>query len=130
MDPRQLLIGSFHAAIAAADPRSAVPGRLPSPPRGRTLVLGAGKAAAAMALAVEQSWPSGAPLSGLVVTRYGHGQLTNRIKVVEAGHPMPDESGANAAREMLRLAGGLGKEDLLLALVSGGGSSLLSLPGL
>ncbi len=81
-----------------------------------------------MALAVEQSWPSGAPLSGLVVTRYGHGQLTNRIKVVEAGHPMPDESGANAAREMLRLAGGLGKEDLLLALVSGGGSSLLSLP--
>lgn len=128
MDHRQLLIASFHAAIAAADPRRAVPGKLPPPPRGRTLVLGAGKAAAAMALAVEQNWPSSAPLSGLVVTRYGHGQLTNRIKVVEAGHPMPDESGANAAREMLRLAAGLGRDDLLLALVSGGGSSLLSLP--
>lgn len=128
MDHKQLLIASFHAAVAAADARSTVPGNLPPPPRGRTLVLGAGKAAAAMALAVEQNWPSGAPLSGLVATRYGHGQLTNRIRVVEAGHPMPDESGADAAREMLRLAAGLGKDDLLLALVSGGGSSLLSLP--
>lgn len=128
MEPRQLLIESFHAAVAAADARRAIPGRLPPPPRGRTLILGAGKAAAAMALAVEQNWPAGAPLSGLVVTRYGHGQLTNRIKVIEAGHPMPDDSGAGAAREMLKMAAGLGKDDLLLALISGGGSALLPLP--
>jgi hydroxypyruvate reductase len=81
-----------------------------------------------MALAVEQNWPAGAPLEGLVITRYRHGLLTNRIKVVEAGHPVPDESGEHAAREILRLAKTLGPDDLLLALISGGGSSLLSLP--
>lgn len=128
MDPKQLLIGSFYAALAAADPRRAIPAYLPAPPRGRTLVVGAGKAAAAMALAVEQNWPAAAPLSGLVVTRYDHGLLTNRINIVEAGHPVPDEAGQTAAREMLRLADSLGKDDLLLALISGGGSSLLSLP--
>jgi hydroxypyruvate reductase len=81
-----------------------------------------------MALAVEQHWPASAPLDGLVITRYRHGLLTNRVKVVEAGHPIPDESGEKAAREILRLAKGLGSDDLLLALVSGGGSALLSLP--
>jgi len=128
MDIRQLLTDSFLAAVSATDPRNSVPGYLPQPPKGRTLVLGAGKAAAAMALAVEQNWQASAPLAGLVITRYQHSLLTNRIKVVEAGHPIPDESGEAAAREMLRLAGTLGRDDLLLVLVSGGGSSLLSLP--
>ncbi len=128
MNPQQLLLEAFHAAVAAADPLRILPGRLPEPPRGRTLVVGAGKAAASMALAVEQHWPASAPLDGLVITRYRHGLPTRRIKVVEAGHPVPDESGEAAARETLRLARTLGPEDLLLALVSGGGSSLLTLP--
>lgn len=91
-------------------------------------MLGAGKAAAAMALAVEQHWPTGAPLEGMVITRYQHGLLTNRIKVIEAGHPVPDEAGESAAREMLRMVRTLGKDDLLLVLLSGGGSSLLAVP--
>ena len=128
MDPRALLIGSFHAAVAAADAQKILPQHLPQPPQGKTLVVGAGKAAAAMALAVEQQWPAAAPLAGLVITRYRHGLLTNRIQVIEAGHPVPDESGEKAAQEILRRAKGLGANDLLLALVSGGGSSLLSLP--
>lgn len=128
MNPNELLLESFHAAVAAADPLRILPAHLPAPPRGRTLVVGAGKAAASMALAVESHWPGSAPLDGLVITRYRHGLLTNRIKVVEAGHPIPDESGEAAARETLRLARALGPDDLLLALVSGGGSSLLTLP--
>ena len=128
MDPRQLLLQSFESAVAAADPLKILPAHLPKPPKGKTVVVGAGKAAAAMALAVEQHWPSNAPLSGLVITRYQHGLLTNRIKVIEAGHPVPDESGESAAREIFRLAKSLGRDDLLLVLVSGGGSSLLSLP--
>ena len=128
MDPRTLLIESFRVAVGAADPQKILPTHLPQPPEGKTLVVGAGKAAAAMALAVEQHWPSTAPLDGLVITRYRHGLLTNRIKVIEAGHPVPDESGERAAQEILRRAKTLGPNDLLLALVSGGGSSLLSLP--
>ena len=128
MDPKALLTASFNAAVSAADPFQILPASLPRPPKGKTVVVGAGKAAASMALAVEQHWPAEAPLSGLVITRYQHGLLTNRIKVVEAGHPVPDESGETAAREILRLARSLGKDDLLLVLVSGGGSSLLSLP--
>jgi hydroxypyruvate reductase len=128
MNPNELLLESFHAAVAAADPLRVLPAHLPAPPRGRTLVVGAGKAAASMALAVENHWPASAALDGLVITRYRHGLLTNRIKVVEAGHPVPDESGEAAARETLRLARALGPDDLLLALVSGGGSSLLTLP--
>lgn len=128
MSPRELLLGSFHAAVAAADPLHIVPPHLPQPPRGRTLVVGAGKAAAAMALAVEQHWPAHAPLDGLAVTRYQHGLLTNRIAVIEAGHPVPDEAGEKAAADILRRAKALGRDDLLLALISGGGSSLLSLP--
>lgn len=126
--PRDLLIGSFEAALAAADPLRLVPQHLPRPPKGRTLVVGAGKAAASMALAVEQSWPANAPLDGLVVTRYQHGLLTNRITVVEAGHPVPDEAGEKAAQETLRRVKALTREDLLLVLLSGGGSSLLALP--
>jgi len=128
MSPRDLVLGSFHAALAAADPLKIVPRHLPPPPKGRTLVIGAGKAAASMALAVEQNWPAEAPLDGLVVTRYQHGLLTNRITVIEAGHPVPDESGEKAAHEILRRVKTLTRDDLLLALVSGGGSSLLSLP--
>ncbi|HET9474839.1 MAG TPA: glycerate kinase [Steroidobacteraceae bacterium] len=126
--PRELLLGSFRAALAAADPLKIVPGHLPEPPRGRTLVVGAGKAAAAMALAVEQHWPANALLDGLVITRYQHGLLTNRVTVIEAGHPVPDQSGEKAAHETLRRVRTLGRDDLLLVLVSGGGSSLLSLP--
>ena len=128
MDPRALLIESFHAAVGAADAQKILPPHLPQPPQGKTLVVGAGKAAAAMALAVEQHWPSAAPLDGLVITRYRHGLLTNRIKVIEASHPVPDESGEKAAQEILRRTKTLEANDLLLALVSGGGSSLLSLP--
>jgi len=128
MDPRTLLIESFQAAVGAADPLKILPQHLPQPPAGKTLVVGAGKAAASMALAVEQHWPASAPLDGLVITRYRHGLLTNRIKIIEAGHPVPDESGEKAAQEILRRVKILGPNDLLLMLVSGGGSSLLSLP--
>lgn len=125
---RELLEGSFAAALAAADPLRIVPSHLPAPPKGRTLVVGAGKAAAAMALAVEQHWPAAAPLDGLVITRYQHGLLTNRITVIEAGHPVPDAAGEQAAAEILKKVKMLTAQDLLLVLVSGGGSSLLSLP--
>ncbi len=125
---RELLTGSFSAALAAADPLKTLPAHLPAPPKGRTLVVGAGKAAASMALAVEQSWPANAPLDGLVITRYQHGLLTNRITVIEAGHPVPDAAGEQAAIEVLKRVKALTPQDLLLVLVSGGGSSLLSLP--
>src|SRR5262245_54599611 len=125
---KDLLLESFQATVSAADPLTILPPHLPPPPTGRTLVLGAGKAAAAMAVAVEQHWPAAAPLEGMVITRYRHGLPTNRVTVIEAGHPVPDESGANAAREALRLAQSLGPNDLLLALLSGGASALLSLP--
>jgi glycerate 2-kinase len=128
MSPRDLLLGSFHAALAIANPLKIVPTHLPDPPKGRTLVVGAGKAAGAMALAVEQNWPASAPLDGVVVTRYRHGTLTNRVTVIEAGHPVPDESGEQAAQEILRRVKGLSADDLLLVLVSGGGSALLTLP--
>jgi len=128
MNPRALLLESFHAAVAAADPLKIVPGHLPVPPAGRTLVVGAGKAAASMAAAVESHWPADAPLDGLVITRYAHSLPLKRVRCVEAGHPVPDESGEMAARRILSMAEALGKDDLLLVLVSGGGSSLLSLP--
>jgi len=125
---RDLLTGSFDAALAAADPLQIVPAHLPPPPAGRTLVVGAGKAAASMALAVEQAWPADAALDGLVITRYRHGLLTNRITVIEAGHPVPDAAGEQAAADILRRVKALTPRDQLLVLVSGGGSSLLSLP--
>jgi glycerate 2-kinase len=128
MNPRDLLVESFKVAIAAVHPLHIVPQHLPKPPKGKTLVIGAGKAAASMAAAVEANWPADAPLLGLVVTRYGHGIPTHRIRVVEAGHPLPDENGETAAREILAAVHALGPDDLLLALFSGGGSSLLALP--
>lgn len=131
MTPRELLLGGFHAALAAADPLKIVGMHLPVPPaaqKGKTLVVGAGKAAASMALAVEQHWPADAPLDGLVITRYQHGLLTNRISVIEAGHPVPDAAGERAAQEILRRVKALSANDHLLVLISGGGSSLLTLP--
>lgn len=125
---RRLLLESFGAAVAAADPAVILPPHLPAPPSGRTLVVGGGKAAASMAAAVEAHWPAAAPLSGLVVTRYQHGLATRRIEVVEASHPLPDGRGEEAALRMLAMAGQLGPDDLLLALISGGGSSLLAAP--
>lgn len=126
IDPRACLRRMFDAALAAADPANLVAAAMPERPKGRTLVVGAGKAAASMARAVEAAWDG--PLEGVVVTRYGHGAPTKHIRVVEAGHPMPDEAGQKAAAEILALAKGLGPNDLLLTLISGGGSALLSLP--
>ena len=126
MAPRVLLRSLFDTALTAVDPLHCVPAFLPPRPKGRTLVLGAGKASARMARAVEAAWDG--PLSGLVVTRYGHGERCERIKIVESGHPVPDEAGAIAAEQMLAMAREMGPDDLVLALVSGGGSSLITLP--
>jgi hydroxypyruvate reductase len=132
MLPRELLLASFRAALTAADPLLIVPRHLPPPPKGKTLVVGAGKAAAAMAKAVENAWPADQPLEGIVITRYAHGydgdDALKRIRVVEAGHPVPDDAGEHAAKEIFAKARSLFEHDLLLVLVSGGGSSLLSLP--
>jgi glycerate 2-kinase len=125
-DAPQLLKSLFDAALAAADPLKVVPPRLPAPPRDRTVVVGAGKAAAAMAKAVEEHWPG--PLEGLVVTRYGHGLPCRRIEVVEAAHPVPDAAGRAAAARILERVRGLTPDDLVLVLISGGGSALLTLP--
>ena len=125
-EARSFLRALFDSAVAAALPALVVPPRLPLPPRGRTIVLGAGKASAAMAKAVEDNWNE--PLSGLVVTRYGHGVPCRRIEIVEASHPVPDVRGEDAARRILALAGTAGPDDLVLCLISGGGSALLSLP--
>ena len=116
----------FDAAVNAAQASKCVPAHLPAPPKGRTLVVGAGKAAAAMARAVEDNWPGS--LSGLVVTRYGHGVECRRIEVVEAAHPVPDAAGEQAARRILTAVQNLTADDLVLCLISGGGSALLSLP--
>ena len=123
---RDLLEASFRAAVAAADPLQIVAPHLPKAPKGRTYVAAAGKAAAAMAAATEKHWRG--DLSGIAITRYGHGVPTKRVRVVEAGHPVPDKAGESAAREILGEVQRLGPDDLLLALLSGGGSSLLSLP--
>jgi glycerate 2-kinase len=128
MNYRQLLLDSFHAAVAAADPLKIVAQYLPPRPKGKTLVVGAGKAAASMARAVELAWPDDTPLEGVVVTRYAHGMPTRRIRVVEAGHPVPDAAGEAVAAEILARVSQLTPDDRLIALISGGGSSLLSLP--
>ena len=124
--PRELLRRMFDAAVAASQPALVVPRFLPPAPSGRLIVLGAGKASAAMARAVEDHWPG--PLEGLVVTRYGYGVACERIEIVEAAHPVPDAAGEQAARRMLRTAQGLTADDTVLALISGGGSALLVSP--
>ena len=124
--PRALLQAMFQAAIEAAQPSHCIPPHLPPVPKGRLIVIGAGKASAAMAHAVEQHWPG--PLSGLVVTRYGYAVPCERIEIVEASHPVPDAAGMQAAQRMLDLVGNLQADDTVLCLISGGGSSLLALP--
>ncbi|MEP6557979.1 MAG: glycerate kinase [Burkholderiales bacterium] len=125
-DPKDLLCRMFDAAIAAAQPALCLPAHLPASPKGRLIVIGAGKASAAMARAVEDHWPG--PLEGLVVTRYGYGVPCERIEIVEAAHPVPDAAGIEAAQRILALVQGLSPDDLVLALISGGGSSLLAAP--
>jgi hydroxypyruvate reductase len=127
-DPQAFLRGLFDAAVAAVSAAVCVPPHLPRPPKGRTVIVGAGKAAAAMAAAVEGHWPADRPLEGMVVTRYGHGAPTQRIRVVEAAHPVPDAAGEKAAAEMFAQVAGLTADDLVLCLISGGGSALLALP--
>ncbi|HLW22787.1 MAG TPA: glycerate kinase [Steroidobacteraceae bacterium] len=124
--PRELLRALFDVAIASAQPERCIPPHLPAPPAGRLIVLGAGKASAAMASAVERHWPG--PLEGLVVTRYGYAVPCERIEIVEAAHPVPDAAGMRAAQRMLERVQGLHSQDLVLCLISGGGSALLPLP--
>ena len=124
--PRELLRKMFDAAVNAAQPEHCIPPHLPAPPRGRLLIIGAGKASAAMAKAVEDHWAG--ELSGLVVTRYGYAVSCRRIEIVEAAHPVPDAAGLAAARRILDLVQRLSPEDVVLCLISGGGSSLLVLP--
>jgi glycerate 2-kinase len=125
-DPPRFLSRLFAAMVAAADPARLLPTRLPGPPAGRTVILGAGKAAASMAKTVEEHWPG--DLSGVAVTRYGHGLGCRSIEVIEAGHPLPDSTCTLAAERVLALVDGLTADDLVLVLLSGGGSSLLTLP--
>src|SRR5256885_13243923 len=132
-EPRAFLRALYDAAVASALPAQNIAAHLPAPPRGRTLVLGAGKAGGAMAAAVDALWPADAPLSGLVVTRYDHvppnyKARPGRIEVVEASHPVPDAAGQRAAQRIAELAQGLTADDLVLFLISGGASALLALP--
>ena len=126
INPRELLQQMFSAAVEAAQPENNVPLYLPKPPAGRMIVIGAGKASAAMAQVVERYWPE--PLSGLVVTRYGYAVPCERIEIVEAAHPVPDTAGLEAARRIKALVSGLTAADTVLCLISGGGSALLPLP--
>ena len=131
LDPRTLLRQLYDVAVASALPGRVLAAHLPPPPKGRTLVIGAGKAGGAMAQALEAAWPADAPLSGLVITRYGHvpkGYKPRRLEVVEAAHPGPDAAGRAATQKLLALTRGLTADDLVICLISGGGSALLSLP--
>ena len=132
-EPRAFLRALFDAAVERASPARVMAAHLPAPPLGRTVVIGAGKAAGAMAAAVDSLWPPGAPLGGAVVTRYGHVPPacrlpSARIEVLEAGHPLPDAAGVQAAQRITSLVSGLGRDDLVLCLLSGGGSALLAMP--
>ena len=126
MTPRDLLRTMFDAAIEAAQPAHCLTGFLPEPPKGRLIVIGAGKASAAMARAFEDAWSG--PLAGVVVTRYGYAVPCQRIEILEAAHPVPDEAGLRASRRILDTVSGLTADDTVVCLISGGGSALLSLP--
>ncbi len=126
-DHQQFMLDMFKAAVDAALPAKHVARYLPEPPPGRTLVVGAGKASAAMAQAVEKHWPE--PLSGLVITPHGAKLDCEHIEIVEANHPVPDDAGAAASARIMQLVQNLNKDDLVISLISGGGSALLSLPG-
>ena len=127
IDPRTFLTALFRCAVKAADPRDAIAPHLPEPPKGRTVVVGAGKAASRMAAALESLW--GGPLEGVVVDRHGAVTPTERIKVLQAAHPVPDANGMAGSRALLDAVSGLGADDLVIALISGGGSALMPLPG-
>ncbi len=126
MDARAFLSDLFHTAVAAADPEKALAAHLPQRPRGRTVVVGAGKGAAQLAAAFERLW--GAPVEGVIVTRYGYGCATSHIRVLEAAHPVPDAAGLEASAQLLAAVQGLSADDLVVALVCGGGSALLPAP--
>jgi glycerate 2-kinase len=126
MTPEALLKAMFKAGVDAALPSLCVPAHLPPRPRGRTVIIGAGKASGAMAKALEDAWDG--PLEGLVVTRYGYRVPTERLEVVEAAHPVPDAAGREAAQRIFKMVQGLTQDDLVLCLISGGGSALLALP--
>ena len=126
MTPEELLKAMFKAGVDAALPSLCVPAHLPPRPKGRTVIVGAGKASGAMAKALEDAWDG--PLEGLVVTRYGYRVPTERLEVVEAAHPVPDAAGREAAQRIFKMVQGLSEDDLVLCLVSGGGSALLALP--
>lgn len=126
IEPRVFLQELFEAAVAAAQPALCLPPHLPPKPKGRTVVVGAGKASAEMARVVEDNWDG--PLSGLVVTRYGHSVPCQKIEIAEAAHPVPDPAGVDAARRILGRVRGLTADDVVICLISGGGSALLSLP--
>jgi hydroxypyruvate reductase len=125
-EPRSLLTSIFRAAVAAADPELTIRKHLPAKPKGRVVVIGAGKGSAQMAAAFEKAWDG--PIEGVVVTRYGYGATCERIEVLEAAHPVPDEAGLRAGRRLLSAVSGLTGDDLVVALVSGGGSALLPSP--
>lgn len=125
-DSRAFLISIFEAAVAAADPQRTIRDYLPAKPKGRTVVIGAGKGSAQMAAAFEKAWDG--PLEGLVVTRYGFAAPCERIEIIEAAHPVPDEAGLTASRRLLETVSGLTSDDLVIALISGGGSALLPSP--
>jgi hydroxypyruvate reductase len=125
-ETREFLTGLFDAAVAAADPRLALKDALPDRPKGRTVVIGAGKGAAQLAAAFEQLWDG--PVSGVVVTRYGYGAPCTQIRVIEAAHPVPDEAGLAATEALFQAVSGLGPDDLVVALICGGGSALLPAP--
>ncbi|RWM82386.1 MAG: glycerate kinase [Mesorhizobium sp.] len=126
LDPRPFLTAIFNAAVAAADPQRTISDHLPATPKGRTIVIGAGKGSAQMAAAFERVWDG--PIEGLVVTRYGYGATCQRIEIIEAAHPVPDAAGLEASRRLLEKVQGLTADDLVVALISGGGSALLPSP--
>ncbi|MER8882225.1 glycerate kinase [Mesorhizobium sp. M0074] len=126
VDPKPFLISIFNAAVAAADPQRSIKDHLPARPKGRTIVIGAGKGSAQMAAAFEKVWDR--PIEGLVVTRYGYGAACRRIEIIEAAHPVPDAAGLEASRRLLEKVQGLTADDLVVALISGGGSALLPSP--
>lgn len=126
LDPKAFLTAIFEAAVAAADPERTIRAHLPAKPKGRTIVIGAGKGSAQMAAAFEKAWDG--PIEGLVVTRYGYAAPCERIEIIEAAHPVPDEAGLTASKRLLEKVSGLTADDLVVALVSGGGSALLPSP--
>ena len=126
LDPKSFLTAIFEAAVAAADPERTIRAHLPAKPKGRTIVIGAGKGSAQMAAAFEKAWDG--PIEGLVVTRYGYAAPCERIEIIEAAHPVPDEAGLTASKRLLEKVSGLTADDLVVALVSGGGSALLPSP--